>query len=165
MVVGSYTFHFKCPPPPLPSFCFYSITASTASPSRELYINVCVNIRLERQMVCIYLHASGHPSKRRAAPSSPIFLLELWCLEQVYQAIFTGLRTLSAGVNHSGHFPFYWAFFVYYFIILDLFHCVIMSSCYSFCLFLRSFFFFLQIRTNLNLDSGDSFNTQNMIAS
>jgi hypothetical protein len=90
--------------------------------------------------------------RQRGAPQRAqvdLFLLELWCSEQVDQALFTAL---SAGVNHSGHFPFYWAFFrllLYYSRFISLCDHVILFllSPFSFLSFL-SFLFFLSFFLN-----------------
>lgn len=137
-----------------PLFFLQCLTASTARPSRarglyqRRYIYTCMYMystgrkkEKKRQMVCVCVCCASIFTlpgiRQRGAPQRAqvdLFLLELWCSEQVDQALLTAL---SAGVNHSGHFPFYWAFFR-----LLLYYSRFISLCDHVILFLLSPFSF-----------------------
>ena len=142
------TFHFPTPRAWLLPSNSKLFRLSTRERERERERKVCINVcayKYSDWVLSVYLHASGHPSKRRAAPHGAtrrtILLKLCWrCFELVYQKplllfFLSFFTTLNAGVNHSGassssssssslgphHFIGHFPPYVYYFIILDLF--------------------------------------------
>ena len=109
---GSHTVSLEKTP------CFYSLTASTAWPSTEVYINVRVCVWAyryiystgEKNGVRIYLHASGHPSKRRAAASNSTFFYWSCDARSKFIKLFSRLSaqvwTIRGTSHFIGHFPF-----------------------------------------------------------